>query len=457
MQNVAASWQGQGQPPNKKIKGVSTDSRNIKSGELFFALVGERFDGHKFVQTALDQNPLAVVVNKNWFGKNKKKFAGQPIVTVDDTLQAYQEFARYYGRKFDIPVIAITGSAGKTTTKEFVASVLETQFRVHKSQKSYNNHVGVPITLFGLEKDHEILVAEVGTNHFGELNRLSYLVGPSTCVLTNIGYAHLEFFKSLDGVAKAKMEIFNHAKENRMAIVNGDDAVLARQEFLNSKIVTYGLSKSNVVGTNISCDEAGFYTFKVKNTSIKLSIPGQHNVLNALAAVAVGLEHEVTMENIKKGIERVKPVEKRMQIYKDSKVTVIDDSYNGNPSSCQAALVTASDIKVGTSGRKIAVLGDMLELGEFSKSEHRNLAEYVKESGVDTLFLYGTQTQHTLMRAIEIGFLKFFYYDKMEDLTSTLKNYVRPEDLVLVKGSRSMHMDKVVRELLDHLRKNNKN
>lgn len=453
-----AKWFGVEDPAKISFSGVSTDSRAVKKGEVFFAIIGEKFDGHEYVANSLKNGACAVVVNGGWYEKNINHDGPLPVITVNDTLFAFQELARYYRKKHNVPVIAVTGSAGKTSTKEFVTSVLSTTLKTLGNKKSFNNHIGVPLTLFGLEKDHQVLVAELGTNHFGELDRLSYLVEPTTCVFTNIGYAHLEFFKSLKGVTKAKMEMLNHRQNGGTIIINGDDPMLSSQDFRSSKIVTFGLSKANdIVAENLRCDKNGFYTFTVKDTSIKLSIPGQHNVLNALASVAVGLEYEVTMDNVKKGIERVEPVEKRMKIFKDSFVTVIDDSYNGNPSSCQAALVTASDINVNQSGRKIAVLGDMLELGEFSKPEHRHLADMVKESGVDTLFLFGKETKHTLMRAIEIGYFKLFYYEKMEDLVESLQNYVKPEDLVLVKGSRSMQMERAVKGLLEHLRRRNVN
>jgi UDP-N-acetylmuramoyl-tripeptide--D-alanyl-D-alanine ligase len=457
LDGLDARWRGNG-PYLKDFSGISTDSRSIKKDELFFAINGENFDGHQYVNNALKSGARAAVVNGEWYEKNISFTKGLSVFTVKDTLFAFQEFARFYRQKHNVPAIAITGSAGKTSTKEFLASVLSTTFNAHSNIKSFNNHIGVPLTLYGLKKDHQLLVTEMGTNHFGELDRLSYLVGPSTCVFTNIGFAHLEFFKNLKGVTKAKMEMLNHQIKGGTTIINGDDPMLSSQDFLSSKIVTFGLSKKNdIVAENLKCDKNGFYTFKVKGTSIKLSIPGQHNVLNALAGVAVGLEYEVTMENIKKGIERVEPVEKRMKIYKDSFVTVIDDSYNGNPNSCQAALVTASDINVNHSGRKIAVLGDMLELGQYSKPEHRHLADMVKDSGVDTLFLFGRETKHTLMRAIEIGYFKLFYYEKMDDLVESLQNYVKPEDLVLVKGSRSMQMERAVKGLLEHLRKRNVN
>lgn len=458
VKEIGAKWQKHSLPAETRLSGVSIDSRTIKKGELFFAIAGENFDGHKFVKQAFANGAAAAVINEAFYEENVDQIGYLPVITVPDSLVAFQELARNYAKKKKTTVIAITGSAGKTSTKEFIASVLATTYPVHKNEKSFNNHVGVPLTLFGLQPHHRFLVAELGTNHFGELDRLSYLVEPDVCLFTNIGYAHLEFLQSLEGVARAKMEMLNHMKPGAKIFYNGDDPMLAKQDFLSSKIVTYGLSPANdVVATNLKCDRNGFYTFKVKNTSIKLSIPGQHNVINALAAVAVGLEHEVSMENIKKGIERVEPVDKRMKVYKKSMVTVIDDSYNMNPNSCQAALVTASDIDVSHSGRKIAVLGDMLELGDYSKAEHRHLAEMVKESGVDTLFLYGKETQHTVMRAIEIGFLKFFYYDRMEDLIESLKNYVKPDDLVLVKGSRGMRMEKVVQSLLEHLGNGNMN
>ncbi len=445
LQSLNAKWNGSGNLPAKQLNGISTDSRKILPGELFWAIRGDRFDGHNFVQQAINGGAIAAVVSQEWFEVNKDAFPGQPLISVADTLDAYQLLARQYRLKFNIPVIAITGSAGKTTTKEFVASVLSQKFTVLKNVKSFNNHIGVPTTLFQLRSEHELLIAEVGTNHFGELDRLSYLAQPSICLFTNIGYAHLEFFKNLGGVTKAKMEVLNHLAVDGVVFYNGDDTILAKQTFAVEKAVSFGFgNQNNICGTELQCDLLGCYTFNLSGTMIKLAIPGRHNVRNALAAAAIGQHFYLTMDEIKDGLEAVQPVDKRMQVQKVNDVFILNDSYNGNPDSCRAALETAADTSVKKGGRRIAVFGDMLELGDYSREEHTKLADVIKAAGFDAVFLFGEETKFTAKRAGDLDFQIVTQRQDMDLLIDDLKKYIRPNDLVLVKGSRSMRMERVI-------------
>ena len=445
LQSLNAKWNGQAGVPSEPIAGIATDSRHIEPGELFWAIKGDRFDGHDFVLQAIERGAVSAVTSREWFEAKKGALHGEPLISVDDTLEAYQLLARHYRLKFDIPAIAITGSSGKTTTKEFVAAVLSQKVHVLKNIKSFNNHIGVPATLFQLRPEHQILVAEVGTNHFGELDRLSYLVQPSVCVITNIGYAHLEFFSSLEGVARAKMEVLNHLADDGVVFYNGDDKILAGQTFAGRKSVSFGVnSLADIRATALKCDGLGRYEFMLDNVKIKLAIPGRHNVSNALAAAAIGRHFSLTTGEIKSGIESVRSVDKRMQVQRLGDVLILNDSYNGNPGSCRAALETAADIKVESGGRKIAIFGNMLELGTYSQEEHAKLADEMKRAGFKVVFLFGEETKFTAERAKELEFQKVGHYHEMDLLIHDLSMYVKPHDFLLVKGSRSMRMERVI-------------
>ncbi|MBN2413121.1 UDP-N-acetylmuramoyl-tripeptide--D-alanyl-D-alanine ligase [candidate division KSB1 bacterium] len=443
-----AKWKGAVPPPGKPIAGVSTDSRHVKAGELFVAIVGEKFDGHDFIGQVVEKKVLASVVNESWYAKHKNRFSQAFFIVVPDTLVAYQEFAGYYRNKFDIPVIAVTGSAGKTTCKDLITNVLKQKYNVLKNIKSFNNHIGVPATLFDLRPEHEILVTELGTNHTGELERLSYLVRPSACLITNIGYAHLEFFKNLDGVAKAKMEIFSSIQEEGIAFYNADDKVLRTTKFPVANQYSYGIDNpADVSGRIVGCDEHACYTFTVMDKQVHLQLPGRHNVYNALAASAVGNRYMLSADEIKRGLENATAGEKRMQVINVHNLKIINDTYNANPGSCYAALNTLSDMQVRGKGRRIAVLGDMLELGDFSKPEHEKLAKVASQFKINALFLYGNETRAAIQAAQKLSFEQAEHFETKNTLQDRLAAYLQDDDIVLVKGSRSMRMETVVEYL----------
>jgi UDP-N-acetylmuramoyl-tripeptide--D-alanyl-D-alanine ligase len=439
------------EPPGSEIAGISTDSRSTKTGELFFALVGDRFDGHNFIGLAFENNVVAAVVAEKWFKDQGENFSGKSFIVVNDTLAAYQEFARYYASKFDMTKIAITGSSGKTTAKECIYSALANDFNVLRNKKSFNNHIGVPATLYEMRKEHNVLLSEMGTNHFGELERLSYFVEPDMCVLINIGYAHLEFFKSLEGVKKAKLEILSHANPNGTVVYNYDDPVLRDISYPLAKSISYGTEEgAKVKGKVIDCDALARYRFVCEGEHVQLPIPGRHNVSNALAAFCVGLELGLPPKTIKDGLESLAAIDQRMEVLKVRNFVVLNDSYNSNPDSCLAALRTLADIQAPGNGRKIAVLGDMLELGDYTEKEHGRIAEHVKDFHIDALFLFGKHTLTTYKKAQRIGYKSAHYFSVKEDLHRAVKDYVADFDVVLVKGSRGMKMETVVESLAEN-------
>jgi UDP-N-acetylmuramoyl-tripeptide--D-alanyl-D-alanine ligase len=449
--SVAPRWIAAGEPPSGEITGISTDSRTTKTGELFFALAGDKFDGHNFIGLAFENNATAAVVSEKWLEGQGKAFAGKSLIVVSDTLAAYQEFARYYASKFDMTKIAITGSSGKTTAKEFIYSALASDFNVLRNKKSFNNHIGVPATLYEMRKEHDVLLSEMATNHFGELERLSYLVEPDMCVLINVGYAHLEFFKSLEGVKKAKMEILSHAKREGTVVYNYDDPVLRDISYPLARSVSYGMEEgAHLRGKLIDCDALARYRFACKGVQVRLPIPGRHNVSNALAAFCVALELGLSPAHIRDGLESLVAVDQRMQVLRIRNFVLINDSYNSNPDSCLAALRTLADIQAEGNGRKIAVLGDMLELGDYAEKEHARLAEHIRDFHIDALFLFGKHTLATSAEAQRIDYKSVRHFSDKEDLHRAVREYVTDFDVVLVKGSRGMKMETVVQSLAEN-------
>jgi len=446
----AAEFQGEKFLLPREIQGISIDSRTVKNGDLFFAIKGDNFDGHNFVMDALNKGALAAVVTQQWFKDNGDVVKDKNVLLVSNTLITLQEVARHYRLKHSIPTLAITGSVGKTTAKEAVYAVLTKKYKVLRNNKSFNNHVGVPLTLLGLSNEHEILLTEIGMNAPREIDRLAYLAQPSHGMITSIAMAHLEFLGSLEGVAQAKMELFNHVPPSGTAFINRDDEILQAREFPVKHLVRFGLSKdSDVHGKVLGCDTRACYLLEVAGEKIQLQLPGKHNVYNALAAVAVGLEFGVSMQDIKEALEDFMPFEKRMQVhFLNNGVVVLDDSYNSNPTSCAAALNTLSDLKVPPGAMQYAVLGDMLELGKYSENEHRQLGRLVAELKLAGLFAYGAAMKTAIEEADKLDVPIVMHFGDKNDLLDSLLARIKSGDQILVKGSRAMHMEEITEGLL---------
>ncbi|NLP10093.1 UDP-N-acetylmuramoyl-tripeptide--D-alanyl-D-alanine ligase [bacterium] len=445
LQDANGEWRGSAQALTRPARQVSTDSRSLQPGDLFFALQGDTFDGHIFVDDVLKKGALAAVVSRRWYDQNRSV---ENVLVVDDVLRVFQESAAAYRRRFDLQTIAVTGSAGKTTSKEMIYSVLSRRFHVLRNRKSFNNHVGVPTTLFEITPAHEMILTELGANHFGELDRLSYLVEPAIAVITNIGYAHLEFFGDLEGVRRAKFEVFNHCRPGAKAILNADDAMLANAVVPVSSRFTYGLEQTADLHAEVlGCDRQACYRFRMLDRTVQLQVPGRHNVSNALAAAAVALQFHLPPEEIQAGLESFVAVDQRMQVLSSAGVTLINDAYNANPSSCAAALNTCRDF-AQQGNRLIAVLGDMLELGGYTEAEHRRLADRCAAVGVQLLCLCGAHTLYTLERAREIGGFEAVHFENNAVLAQSLRPLLRKGDVVLIKGSRGMHMETIVSALM---------
>lgn len=427
----------------KVAAGVVLDSRKVTPGFVFIATVGEQVDGHRFIPEVFAKGAIAVVCEK------EPETLDGPCILVKDSFQALREIAAFYREQMPVPIVGITGSVGKTSTKEFIASVLAQKYRVHKTQGNFNNEVGVPLTLLSMPEDTQAAVVEMGINHFGEMHRLSEMVKPDICVLTNIGQCHLEFLGSRDGILKAKSEIFDFMNPEGSVCINGDDDKLVSMEEVRGKRpVRFGLSKEN----DIYADEienkgllgstalihAGELSFRAQ-----IPLPGIHMVRNALAATAVGRKLGLSAEQIAVGIASVQAVNGRSRVVEAGDLVLIDDCYNANPVSAKAAI----DLLSLALGRKVAVLGDMFELGEGEKEMHAQVGTYAAEHGVDCLICAGSLSESMYEAAKASGIAQAWHFADRETLRTELGSLLKPGDSVLVKASHGMGYEKIVEEL----------
>ena len=371
-----------------KFYGVSTDSRNIKQGDLFIPLVGERFDGHDYICKSLQGGALGSFTQNDGADSD-----GGVLIKVPDTLKALGKLAAYYRGKFDIPFIGITGSVGKTSTKEMISCILHEEFNVHKTQGNFNNEVGVPITIFELGYPNEVSVIEMGMSGFGEISYLTSIVRPNIALITNIGVSHMEKLGSKNNILKAKMEVLEGLNKEGVVILNGDDSLLySLKELLDYKTVFYGIGEElDYQGYNIESlgENGSTFDVQIKNReyTVKVPVPGMHNIYNALAGIAVGAELGMVPEKIIRGIEKFIPEKMRLNIISHNSIKIIDDIYNASPQSTKAAIDVLRDISKNS--RTIAVLGDMLELGDISEEAHFDIGRYAIDMGVDHIVSIG--------------------------------------------------------------------
>lgn len=432
----------------ENIKGVVLDSRKVKQGYLFLATKGERVDGHSFIEQVLQQGALCTL------GEEEPREEWKPYIRVKDSFQALKAIAAAYRESIPVTVIGITGSVGKTSTKEFIASVLAQQFDTLKTEGNFNNEIGLPLTVLQIREHHQKAVLEMGISDFGEMHRLSLIAKPDICVITNIGQCHLENLGSREGVLRAKTEIFDGMQENGSICINGDDDMLkSLQNVQGKKPVTFGLSKENtifadhIVSKGLFGSEAMLHTPK-GSFLVQIPLPGEHMVYNALAATAVGLMQHMSFEQIARGIAAVEAVGGRSHIIRCDSYTIIDDCYNANPISVKAAI----DLLQTAIGHKTAILGDMFELGERECALHAEVGAYAVTQGIDRLICIGTLSEHTYREAVEVNErltkgCEIFYYQDQEafwkDNPCKLK-----DTTILIKASHGMAFEKLVQALL---------
>lgn len=435
------------------INGVSTDSRTIKQGDLFFALKGERFDGHQFVVHAMNTGASGVVVSEEI--KGVAGHGNFSIIRVKDTTTALGDLAKYYRKKLSAKIIGITGSNGKTTTKEMTHHLLSNFGSVSKSQKSFNNFIGVPVSIFDIENRHQYGVLEMGTNAPGEIRRLSEIGTPDIAVIVNISKAHLEGLKSIEGVARAKAEILENLRKNGVFVYNADNAWCAKiAESFKGEKLSFGFNnRANIVCTEVKKEEKGFVFELNGKLKIYLPVPGHHNIMNCLAAFAIckALGHDIS--RAKEVFSSFKLPSMRIEQQRIGNITVINDAYNANPDSVRAALQYLSEIE--TLGRKVLVCGDMRELGNESALLHKEIGETVSKLNIDLLWTVG-KWAYEIAKAAELsGTLQghVVSFQKVSDITAAEINKLRENDIVLVKGSRGMHMENIIEKFKEHLSK----
>jgi UDP-N-acetylmuramoyl-tripeptide--D-alanyl-D-alanine ligase len=433
------------------FSGISTDSRTISAGELFFALTGDTFDGHDFVPDAIKRGAGGVVIEKN---KHRKIPEGCVAIEVGDTLTALGDLAGHHREKQNLISVGITGSNGKTTTKEITHLVLSHKYRCKKSEGNFNNLIGLPLMLLSVGPDDEAVVLEMGMNVPGEMKRLSDIARPNIGVITNIGPVHLEGVGDIAGVIREKGELVKNLPADATAIINGDCEYSRRLiDDIGARLLTFAIERdADVTATDI--EDLGHEGIRARfrlpsgEFKAKLRIPGAKNLHNALAAAAVGEALGVPPDDIKKAIESARAVAMRMEIIEaPENVTILNDTYNANPVSVMASLDFLKGLSEDRPGRLIAVLGDMLELGDYTKKGHEEVGEKAAHLGFSLLFLLGTQIGHAARGAASVGLdgknIKTYGPDKHERLARDLRERIRPGDLILIKGSRGMKMERI--------------
>lgn len=474
LENIAAvcggTYFGAEEAKQKQIKGAVIDSRLVKEDYLFIPIKGARADGHQFIPDVFKKGALAVL------SEHELENPAGPYILVDSAEKAMKQLAAFYRRSLSVKVVGITGSVGKTSTKEMIASVLGQRFCVLKTEGNLNNGIGLPLTIFKIREEHEVAVLEMGISEFGEMHRLAEMANPDICVITNIGTCHLEGLHDRDGILRAKTECFDHMRDNGIAVLNGDDDKLGSIKTVNGRPpVFYGMCKEADAGSTSASDTpTGYQVFPEKSayasdvevraltgtkavihiaseqgeTVIPVEIPiaGEHNIYNALAAASVAVHLGLNADEIRRGIESVQTISGRSNLIRKDGITVIDDCYNANPDSMKASVNVLSQ----ASGRKIAVLGDMGELGKEERALHYMVGEHFAGKGIDALFCTGT-----LSREIAAAVHKnstdteVHEFDTKENLIETLQQYKREGDTILVKASHFMGFSEIVKQLTE--------
>lgn len=428
---------------DKEISSVTTDSRTVTDGSLFFAITGERRDGHDYIPGTYEKGALCCI------SERELPCESHPYIQVSSSLEALKALASFYRDSLDIKVIGITGSVGKTSTKEMIASVLEQKYNVLKTLGNFNNAIGLPLTIFRLREEHEIAVLEMGISEFGEMTVLTNIAKPDVVVMTNIGQCHLESLKSRDGILKAKSEIFECINPNGAIFLNGDDDKLSTLKEvkgitphffgLDTQLEAYADAVKDMGLEGTAC------TIHLTDNRISttISVPGHHMLYNALAGASIGRYLGLSDEQIKAGIEALRPVSGRNNLIKTNGMSVIDDCYNANPVSMKASI----DVISSAIGRKVCILGDMFELGKKEKQLHYEVGTHLASKNIDVLITVGTLAKELATGASVDSHLEIHSFDTLEALTKELSSLLKAGDTILVKASHGMEFTKIV-ELL---------
>ncbi|WP_028307454.1 UDP-N-acetylmuramoyl-tripeptide--D-alanyl-D-alanine ligase [Desulfitibacter alkalitolerans] len=434
------------------IKKVSTDTRTISEGDLFIPLIGERFNGHDFLASAQERGACAVFAQKSYWQEFKPNLT-MPVILVDDTLKALQDLAHYHRSKYNIPVIAITGSNGKTSTKDIIAAVLHQKLNIVKSQGSFNNEIGLPLTLLEINSATQAVVVEMGMRGLGQINELAGIARPTIGVVTNVAPVHIELLKTIDNIASAKGELVRNIGKSGKVFLNGEDPwCIKMKDWTEAEVNFYGFNNS--CRYQAQAIEMNFYKSKFKliingqTKDMELQLPGKHNILNSLAAVGVAYELGFDLESISQGLKTAVISEKRLEkITLDNGVILVNDTYNANPISMKASIDILSAAK---GARRVAVLGDMYELGEYEKEGHLAVGKHVCHNGVDLLITIGKLGKFIAQGALDSGMTedRIYSFADNHEAAEFLKKSIAQGDTVLFKGSRAAKIEEIVKQLI---------
>lgn len=431
------------------INCVCIDSRKVTKGALFVPLVGENTDGHEYIQSAFENGARVSFCQP----EKSAYIVGGSIIEVDSTLDALQKLAKYYRSKFSIPFIGVSGSVGKTTTKEMIATVLSENLKVLKTEANYNGQIGLPLTIFNLDDTHEAVILEMGISKFGEMEKLADIADIDIAVITNIGLSHIENFKDMKNTCAEKLKMIK--KDNGIIFLNGDSPALSGAEPVKAsqKIIFFGMNgsypyKFEDISFHNSDTEFTLVTDNFKDT-VTIPCLGMHNVYNALAAIGVACELGVHFEDIKRGLMKFKNVGMRQQIFNLGDIVLVDDSYNASPDSVKSSAKILRNIN--SEGKNILVIADMLELGARSKEIHFDTGRYIAIEGVDVLITVGEDAKYLSDGALSVkSDLQSYHCSKNDEAFEVLKNVLQKNDKVLVKGSRGMHTDEISAKIKEY-------
>jgi len=424
-----------------KLKELSTDTRTLKKNSLFVPLVGEHYNGHDYISKAFKNGASAVLTEK----KIKNIPPAKAVILVKDTLMALQQIALFQRKRFKILLIGITGSSGKTTTKDMLASILSLAGKTLKTEENLNNEIGVPKTLLTMNKTHRYAVIEMAMQVLGEIEELAWIARPNVAVITNIGSAHMEHLRSEDNIAKAKSEILKFQTKKDIAILPADDKYFDHlKKKAKGRALSFGINSSaDVTAKDIRFQEkSSSFVIGIKDLEIliDLPLPGKHNIYDALAAAAAAYAIGIKPEQIKKGLENIKLSSKRLNMIRSKNLNIIDDTYNANPDSMAASLSILENYQ----GRRIAVLGDMFELGRIARKSHENIGRLAANLNIEALITVGALSKYTAKGAKSSGLKNVYPAKTNKEALKILKMMVLPNDTILVKGSRGMHMEQIV-------------
>lgn len=422
-----------------EINFFSQDSRQMTNGGMYIPLKGERFDGHNFIESAFQTGAQAIISEKD------VNYEDKIVIKVKDTHQALKDMASYLRNHRPVKVVGVTGSVGKTSTRDMVYSVVKQKYKTLKTEGNYNNEIGLPLTILRYH-DEEVLVLEMGMNHLQEMSRLSMIARPDIACITNVGTAHIGELGSRENILKAKLEIINGMKEGSTLIINQDNDMLQTVELPHLNVVRVGKGKeASIQASHIVLEETKS-SFEVeyqgKKEIIEVPVQGEHNISNALIAIAVGIELNISLEDIKKGIQKFKLTKNRMDILEKNHKTVIDGTYNASVDSMKSSI----DVLANYKKRKVAILADMLELGDYSQQLHEEVGSYVASKGIDILVCVGKEAKYIYQKARE-SMKDVYYFESNQEVIARLDELLKEDDVILVKGSHSMNLKEVVEKI----------